>query len=287
MSRYAICKAIGLNQGAMSRFMSGQGGLSMENVDRIGELLDLELRPRNKTKGKVTMASVFKRKHISAKNALGTTATRTPMACNANGPVAPTSEKPRGCWPTHSPRRQRSATGYIDGKAAAYRSHESRPLAEHIDDWQANLVAQGSSAKHAEHASNRVRRLVAVMLGANEALDRPSSSTTERPWRRCPQDRGRHRSGPAVEPDPREGSRCHRSVQGRRLVASDLQPLSSCRQGVLEMVLRLGSNARRRPAWREGVQRQGRSATRPPDASPSMNCAGSSRPPRPAPWSWE
>lgn len=43
MSRYAICKAIGFNQGAMSRFMNGQGGLSMEVLDRLGELLGLEI----------------------------------------------------------------------------------------------------------------------------------------------------------------------------------------------------------------------------------------------------
>ena len=60
--------------------------------------------------------------------------------------------------------------GHIDGKTAAYRLHELKPLIEHIDAWQANLVAQGSSTKHAEHASNRVRRLVAMMLGAKEAL---------------------------------------------------------------------------------------------------------------------
>jgi integrase len=64
----------------------------------------------------------------------------------------------------------RIRNGYIGTKDAAYRSHETKPLAEHIDAWQANLVAQGSSAKHAEHTSNRFRRLVAMMLGAKEAL---------------------------------------------------------------------------------------------------------------------
>lgn len=42
-SRYAICKAIGLNQGAMSRFMAGKGGLSMEVVDRLAEFLGLRV----------------------------------------------------------------------------------------------------------------------------------------------------------------------------------------------------------------------------------------------------
>ena len=79
--------------------------------------------------------------------------------------------------------------GYIDGKAASYRSHESRPLTRHIDEWQTNLVAQGSSAKHGEHASNRVRRLVAMMLGATEALIDHRRPKAERPWQCCPEDR--------------------------------------------------------------------------------------------------
>ena len=48
MSRYAICRAIGFNEGAMSRFMSGKGGLSMEVLDRLAELLGLAIVARNK-----------------------------------------------------------------------------------------------------------------------------------------------------------------------------------------------------------------------------------------------
>ena len=43
LSRYAICKAIGFNQGAMSRFMSGKGGMSLETLDRLAELLGLSI----------------------------------------------------------------------------------------------------------------------------------------------------------------------------------------------------------------------------------------------------
>ncbi|MEW4568501.1 helix-turn-helix transcriptional regulator [Tautonia sp. JC769] len=43
MSRYAICKTIGFNQGAMSRFMSGKGGMSLETLDRLAELLGLSI----------------------------------------------------------------------------------------------------------------------------------------------------------------------------------------------------------------------------------------------------
>jgi transcriptional regulator with XRE-family HTH domain len=54
MSRYAICKAIGFNQGAMSRFMSGKGGLSLDMIDRLAELLGLEVatKPKPKLKDK-------------------------------------------------------------------------------------------------------------------------------------------------------------------------------------------------------------------------------------------
>ena len=48
MSRYRICRTIDLNQGAMSRFMNGRGGISMETLDRLAELLGLTIvaRPR-------------------------------------------------------------------------------------------------------------------------------------------------------------------------------------------------------------------------------------------------
>lgn len=56
--------------------------------------------------------------------------------------------------------------GIIDPKAEAYRDHELTPLARHVADWQADLIARGFTAKHADHASNRVRRLVTVILGS-------------------------------------------------------------------------------------------------------------------------
>ena len=43
MSRYRICKDIGLNQATMSRFMSGKGGLSIAVIDRLGKLLGLRI----------------------------------------------------------------------------------------------------------------------------------------------------------------------------------------------------------------------------------------------------
>jgi len=43
LSRYAICKAIALDQSAMSRFMRGERGLSLEVIDKLGLLLGLRL----------------------------------------------------------------------------------------------------------------------------------------------------------------------------------------------------------------------------------------------------
>ena len=43
MSRYQICKRLDIQQSAMSRFMSGKGGLSWATVDRLADLLGLHI----------------------------------------------------------------------------------------------------------------------------------------------------------------------------------------------------------------------------------------------------
>ena len=50
MSRYAIAKALGIAESTMSRFMSGKGGLSMEFIDRLADLLGIHVvvRPTKK-----------------------------------------------------------------------------------------------------------------------------------------------------------------------------------------------------------------------------------------------
>ena len=50
MSRYAICRAIDLDPAVMSRFMSGQRGLTLKVLDRLAEYLGLELAPRQQRK---------------------------------------------------------------------------------------------------------------------------------------------------------------------------------------------------------------------------------------------
>jgi transcriptional regulator with XRE-family HTH domain len=45
LSRYRICKTLGIAESTLSRFMSGQGGLSMEYLDALADLLDLDIVP--------------------------------------------------------------------------------------------------------------------------------------------------------------------------------------------------------------------------------------------------
>lgn len=46
MSRYAIAKALGVAESTMSRFANGKGGLSMEYIDRLADLLGLHIVAR-------------------------------------------------------------------------------------------------------------------------------------------------------------------------------------------------------------------------------------------------
>ncbi len=41
LSCYAICRTLSIDQGQMSRFMNGKGGLAMASLDAIGKLLHL------------------------------------------------------------------------------------------------------------------------------------------------------------------------------------------------------------------------------------------------------
>jgi transcriptional regulator with XRE-family HTH domain len=43
VSRYRICKEIGLSESAMSRFMARKGGLSLATFDRLGQVLCLRI----------------------------------------------------------------------------------------------------------------------------------------------------------------------------------------------------------------------------------------------------
>ena len=52
LSRYAIGKACEIDKAVMSRFMSGQVGLSLETIDRLVDYLRLELVTKQKKRSK-------------------------------------------------------------------------------------------------------------------------------------------------------------------------------------------------------------------------------------------
>jgi len=43
LTRYRICKTLGIAESTMSRFMSGQGGLGMAYLDALADLIDLNV----------------------------------------------------------------------------------------------------------------------------------------------------------------------------------------------------------------------------------------------------
>ena len=46
MSRYRICQKTGIDQGAMSHFLARHRGLSMDSLDRLADLLELDITKR-------------------------------------------------------------------------------------------------------------------------------------------------------------------------------------------------------------------------------------------------
>jgi hypothetical protein len=48
MSRYRICKTLGIAESTLSRFMSGKGGLSQEYIDGVADLLVLNIVAGNR-----------------------------------------------------------------------------------------------------------------------------------------------------------------------------------------------------------------------------------------------
>ena len=49
VSRYRIAKETGLTEAALSRFVNGVAGLTLDSADKIGDYLDLEIAKRKAT----------------------------------------------------------------------------------------------------------------------------------------------------------------------------------------------------------------------------------------------
>src|SRR3954465_11820931 len=53
--------------------------------------------------------------------------------------------------------------GFIDPRARGYRDHEARPLADHLDDYQAHLIDKGTPGrKHPLVTRRRVEKVLAL-----------------------------------------------------------------------------------------------------------------------------
>lgn len=67
--------------------------------------------------------------------------------------------------------------GLIDPEAEAFAQHEALPLADHVADHHAYLLARGNTASHANQTRTRVLRVVALLKGASpSAILAPNAS---------------------------------------------------------------------------------------------------------------
>ena len=65
-------------------------------------------------------------------------------------------------------------SGMIDPRDLAYRSHEARPLADHLEDWHRDMTARGKTPDHAKLFRDRSAKLIALVRGAKLADIDPS-----------------------------------------------------------------------------------------------------------------
>ena len=64
--------------------------------------------------------------------------------------------------------------GVVDAKTEALVAHEARPLADHLADWRAGMLARGKTARHADQYHTRAARVVVLSRGARlDDIDPP------------------------------------------------------------------------------------------------------------------
>jgi transcriptional regulator with XRE-family HTH domain len=54
LTAYQICKETGIQNSSMSRFLSGERGLSLAHLDKLAALLGLRIATTRKARGEVT-----------------------------------------------------------------------------------------------------------------------------------------------------------------------------------------------------------------------------------------
>src|SRR4051812_41495925 len=64
--------------------------------------------------------------------------------------------------------------GVIDARADALVSHEARPLADHLADWQRDMLARGKTPRHADQYHERAGKMVALVRGVRLSALEPS-----------------------------------------------------------------------------------------------------------------
>ena len=137
--------------------------------------------------------------------------------------------------------------GIVDVAAEAYRDHEARPLADHISEWQADLVAKRPHDKHAEHTTEpRAGDWQPCFSDLSPSAFDPRLLRTERTARQMTARLvDRDRPGTTVNFDSSANPGGSRPVTGRRIVSADLQPLSRRSSSVFELGLEERPNAER------------------------------------------
>jgi hypothetical protein len=68
-------------------------------------------------------------------------------------------------------------SGLIDPRELAYRDHEGKSLADHLDVYAAHLTDKGSTEAHIALSISRSRRVVALFRGASVAEIEPANSS--------------------------------------------------------------------------------------------------------------
>ena len=58
-------------------------------------------------------------------------------------------------------------SGIVDAKDEAYRDHEAKPLADHLDDWHKDMLARDKTLKHANQYRDRAGKVLALTKGVS------------------------------------------------------------------------------------------------------------------------